>query len=369
MAAPDVIVVGGGVIGAAVTYFLSSAGVRVTLLEREELASQASGAAAGMLAPICESSGEGPFFQAAVRSLGMFEQLVPALKEGGGVDPQFVRSGVLRVALDPSDAEHLQQSVNRLHPYDVAWLSPAEAREREPQITPGLEGALWSPREGHVYSPAMTRSFAQAAAAQGARIETGIPVQGLLRSGDRVTGVVTAEGDRPAGTVVLCAGVWTRFCAEWLSLRLPLEPIRGQILALDAPRPSFRSIVWGEGAYLVPKQNGSVIVGATEERAGFDRRVTAAGLSRLLQAAPELVPALAQSTFRQAWAGLRPDTPDHLPVIGPVPGVEGLLLAAGHYRNGVLLSPITGRLIADWLLGTEMQAEARAFLPSRLLSH
>jgi glycine oxidase len=146
-----------------------------------------------------------------------------------------------------------------------------------------------------------------------------------------------------------------------------VEPVRGQILSLEAPRPPLRAIVWGEGAYLVPKANGSIVVGATEERVGFDCRTTTAGIAALLREAPRLVPALADCSFRDAWAGLRPDTPDHLPLIGPAPGVEGLYLAAGHFRNGVLLSPITGRLVADAILGRELPAAAHAFSPERLL--
>jgi len=367
MGCPDVIIVGGGVVGCAAAYSLQSAGLSVTLYEREELASQASGAAAGMLAPICEAPDAGPFFQFGLHSLALFPELTARLRELSGIDPQYLPSGVLRVALTPAERDHLRQQVKRLPEHGLEWLAPDAARAREASLTPELEGALWSPREGHVYSPLMTRAYALAAARLGARIEIGTPVLGLAREGGRVCGVQTPGGLQTAGHVVLCAGVWTRFCAEWLGERLPLEPIRGQILALDSPAPPFRPIVWGEGAYLVPKLDGSVIVGATEERAGFDRRTTAAGLASLLEAAPRLVPALAGCAFRRAWAGLRPDTPDHLPAIGPVPGVEGLTLAAGHYRNGVLLSPATGELVKAYVTGGALPPYASAFHPARLL--
>ena len=367
----DVIIVGGGVIGCAVAYFVAREGVSVTLFERDDIAAHASGAAAGMLAPICESAAgeESPLFAFGLRSLAMFPELTAELRSLGGVDPQYVQSGILRVAGTEAEAARLLLETGvRCAGHVLEWLEPDRAREREPLLASDLAGALWSPREGHVNSPLLALSFARAAVALGARIEAGVPVLGLIQDADRILGVRTALGQRGAGHVVLCAGVWTRFCAQWIGERLPLEPVRGQILALDAPIPSFRSIVWGDAGYLVPKLDGSVVVGATVERAGFDCRTTAAGLLQLLSAAPRYIPALAECSLRRTWAGLRPDTPDHLPVIGPFPGIEHLTVAAGHYRNGVLLSPATGRLVADWILRTEYPSDARPFLPQRLLA-
>jgi glycine oxidase len=367
MRSPDAIVVGGGVVGASVAYHLAEEGLSVTLFERADLASEASGAAAGMLAPICESTGEGPFFELATRSLELFPELAPRLRDLSGMDPQYCRSGVLKVALSSHEAEHLRGQAERLSGWGLEWLEPAAARQREPHVTSQLHGALWSPREGHVYSPQMTRAYAHAASALGATLKLGTPVVGLLRAGDRVTGVRTADGEYQATHVVLCGGVWTRFCAEWIGAELPLEPVRGQILALDTPQPPLKSIVWSEEIYLVPKLNGTVIAGATEEHAGFDCRTTATAISKLLGAAVRAVPELEHCPFRHAWAGLRPDTPDHLPAIGPWPGVDGLSVAAGHYRNGVLLSPITGRLIAGALTQSRIPDWAAAFRPDRLL--
>lgn len=369
MKTSDVIVVGGGVIGTAIAFFLAREGLSVTLFEREDLAAQASGAAAGMLAPICEATGDEAFFELGVRSLEQFPALTAELRELSGIDPQYVPSGVLRLAGSADEAEEMQAQASRLSEYGLEWLSAAAVRDREPLVAEGLAGGLWSPREGHVYSPMLARAYASAAARLGASINTGVPVLGLIRDAEQVLGVETASGHWGAGHVVLAAGLWTRYCAEWLGEQLPLEPVRGQILALDQPRPSFRSIVWSGHTYLVPKLNGTVVVGATEERVGFDRRNTAAGISSLLAAAAAVVPSLADCTFRHAWAGLRPDTPDHLPVIGPVPGVRGVTLAAGHFRNGVLLSPITGRTVADWVVRRDLSPLIHSFLPERLLKH
>ncbi|MFN3653497.1 MAG: glycine oxidase ThiO [Armatimonadota bacterium] len=367
MSSPEVLVVGGGVIGSAAAYFLARAGVSVRLLERDGLASHASGAAAGMLAPICESESDSPFFRLALRSLGLFPELAPRLRELSGIDPQYVPSGAVRAALTEPEAEALRERSRRLGRFGVEWLDARAAREREPLLSPRTVGALWSPAEANVYSPQLGRAYAGAAAALGAEIRTGVAATGLLRRGGRVLGVRTTDGEMEAGQVVLCAGAWTRFCAGWLDLDLPVRPVRGQILALDAPTPAPRSIVWGEGAYLVPKLNGALVVGATEEDAGFDCRTTAAGVERLLSAARELLPALSQCSFRHAWAGLRPDTPDHLPVIGPIPGVEGVVVAAGHFRNGVLLSPVTGEAVAECVRSGTLPADVAPFRPDRLL--
>jgi glycine oxidase len=176
--------------------------------------------------------------------------------------------------------------------------------------------------------------------------------------------VRTPRGREAAGAVVVCAGCWTpSLAAELAPGAAPrIVPVRGQIVSLDAPRPA-QAIVWGTDAYLVPKRDGSLVVGATAERVGFDCRVTADGVRVLLDAATRLLPQLAGAGFRGAWAGLRPDTPDHLPLVGPVPGLEGVVIAAGHYRNGVLLAPPTGRLVADGLLGKGWAEPA--FAPAR----
>jgi glycine oxidase len=350
---PDAVVVGGGVIGAAVAWSLARAGLAVSLLERAELAGQASSAAAGMLAPISESHEDGPLRRAGLASLALFPALVAELRDASGIDPELVPSGCLRVPADDAEADALRRRADRDTAFGLTWLAPGDLA----RLAPGLaaahhaRGALFCAREAHVRSPLLTRAFAGAAAARGARIETGVAVRGLLRDGVRVCGVATSAGERPAGLVVLCPGSFAAECAAWIgpAASIPVEPVRGQIVALEAPAP--RSIVWGRDAYLVPKLDGSLVVGATVERVGFDARTTAGGVATLLAAARALVPALEGARFLGASAGLRPDTPDHLPLVGPWPGAPGLVVATGHYRNGVLLAPLTGQLVADGALG------------------
>ena len=365
---PDAVVVGGGVIGTAIAWSLARAGLAVTLLERGELAGQASSAAAGMLAPISESHGEGPLLRAGLASLARFPALVAELRDASGIDAELVTSGCLRVPADDAEAAALARRARSDAALGLVWLEPGEVAELAPGLAPALRarGALFCAREAHVRSPLLTRAFAAAAAALGAQVETGVAARGLLRGGEqaeragsgtrtesrrRVCGVATSAGERPAGLVVLCPGSVAAECAAWIGpdARIPVEPVRGQIVALESPAP--RCIVWGTGAYLVPKLDGSLVVGATVERVGFDARTTAAGVESLLAAARALLPETAGARFLGASAGLRPDTPDHLPLVGPWPGAPGLVIATGHYRNGVLLAPLTGQLVADGVLG------------------
>jgi len=364
--AADVAIVGGGVVGCASAYFLARAGVRVCLLERASIASEASGAAAGMLAPLAEAESEGPFLRAATESLARFEALSADLHERTGIDPEYRESGIVRVARSEAECASLRRALAQGHALGAEWLDPAELGAAVPGVMEGLRGGLWSPREAHVRSPLLVRAYARAAEQLGATIETGVPVHALRRDGDRITGVETADGPRHAGQVLLCAGAFAPGALgdEPALASLPIRPVRGQLVIVEAPAPGFAPILWGpDGLYLVPKADGTLVVGATTEDVGFDCRVTAGALRDLLARAAALLPAVAHATFRAAFAGLRPGTADQLPLIGPVPGLPGLAIAAGHYRNGVLLSPLTGAWVADGLTGKGWAEPA--FLPER----
>jgi glycine oxidase len=376
----DVVVIGGGIAGCSAAWFLARAGLDVLVLERDGLAQHASGAAAGMLTPFAEGAPGSALLTQGREALLQFEALCEELHARSGVDPEFERSGSLRVALSDAEQVDLQARFARLQAtgVDVEWLAPAEAALLQPGLAAELRGALWAREESHVRSPLMTRAYAGAAQSLGARLVTGSAVVGLCFEGDRVSGVRVAgalEGTISAGCVVVCAGTWSGVLREWLAPRaiadrLPsVEPLRGQILSLRGAAPLLRTIVWGEGAYLVPKRDGSVVVGATEERAGFDARVTASGLAQLLVAAPRALPALADAAFDRGWAGLRPSSPDGLPSIGTLPGIEQLVVAYGHHRSGVLLSPISGKLVRDQVLGKEPAPGAKAFDPTRFSAH
>lgn len=363
----DVVVVGGGVVGCGVAWALARESLAVALLERDAIGAHASGVAAGMLAPLAEAHGDAPTLPLGLESLALYPDLVAELRERSGIDPQWVRSGVLRVATTEAETTRLAVRAAQLAAHGVEWWDAAAVRAAEPQLAAEVSGALWSPLEGHVESALLTAAQARAAQALGARVACGTPVLALRREGSRVVGVRTAAGDWSAPWVVLATGPWAGVGAGALGLvpALPVAPLRGQIVALRPPAGGLGAMVRGERAYLVPRRDGRVLVGATEERVGFDRRVTAEGVRGLLAAARELVPALGDADFSGAAAGLRPATPDGLPLVGAAPGLEGLLLAVGHARNGVLLSPITGRLVADQVAGKRLPDAAQAFRPER----
>lgn len=394
----DVVVVGGGVVGLAIADVLAGEGLRVRLLEADATGSGASGAAAGMLAPIheaCHEASDGAsvgtdvgteaaaLFRLGLESLGAFPALCARLTAETGIDPELEASGLLRVAIDEDEGRRLvrrRADLARLAggvagaPADSEavvgeWLDAASLRREVPGLHSDRTVGCWSPLECHLKPPRLVRALEASARRRGATIECGVRVERVERRGDRVEGVRTHDGLRVAGQVVLAAGPWTPALIEASGLAeqgVPtpaIEPVRGQILALGSPLPEMRAITCFGDAYLVPKRDGRWVVGATEERVGFDRRVTAEGVAALIARATALFPALADATFERAWAGLRPVSRDGRPWLGPVPGLRGLHLAAGHGRNGVLLAPVTAARLRDGVLGKDTPEAMRCFAP------
>ena len=365
----DVVVIGGGVIGLSVAWRLQQTGASVTLLERGQVGGQATGAAAGMLAPLAEAKGAGPFVELGLSSLQRYPAFVDALREETGLDPELIGPGMLRVAHTLSEVESLSQEFawQRTAGLPMEWLESAETRALEPALSPDILAAVLSVRERNVEPRRLVRALAQACGRRGVRIMENTSVLGFTTGETRVTKVRTQAECISCGSIVVAGGAWSESIAGWLRVRLPVFPVRGQILALSCLPPPMRHTLYTHAGYLVPKADGRVVVGATEDSAGFETRPTAQGLLRLLTFAVQLLPALANAPFESAWAGLRPASADGFPILGCLPGWENAHVAAGHFRNGILLAPITGEILAQEILGGAAFPLPAAFRADRFL--
>jgi glycine oxidase len=365
---PDVVVLGGGVVGCATAFYLARAGASVTVIEPQELAAGASGAAAGMLAALSDEGGDrGPAFQQlCLDSLHLYGELLPDL-EATGIDLRYRRSGVMHLALSAAEADHLRhryENQRALAP-DLRWLEASQIAAEEPEASPRAVAALVSPQEHYLDPQRLVLALAEAARRHGARIEVGRPFSRFRPRGDRIVAVDAGGARFQADAVVLAAGAWTVRLARRIGAFVPVRPIRGQMLALRGPATPLRRVIWGEKAYLVPRENGLTFVGATVEDVGFRQRTTATALARLRRGASGLVPGLAIARVASAWAGLRPGSSDGLPILGRLPGWSNAWVATGHFRNGILLSPITGKLIAESVLAGRDAPALAPFSPRR----
>lgn len=363
----DVIIVGGGVIGCSIAYYLAKSGVKATVLDQGQLGAGASNAAAGMLAPFSHTHGPSPFFDLCISGLSLFKGLPEELRESSGIDIEYISRGIIKVAFTEEEEEQLKTPLGwqQESGLEVRWLDSLQLRSIEPALPETVRGCVYSPEEHQVQSPRLVQAFAQAAARQGASFREGAPVTGLVTKGSKVTGVRVPDGELHAGHVVLATGAWTGLYEGWLGLKLPVFPVRGQVIVLhQLPTPVTHSVGCTLG-YIVPKVDGSVIVGATVEHVGFDKRVTAGGVSSMMKVVPVLAPTLAAAEFRGASAGLRPGSADGSPLLGPVPGWEGVSVAAGHLRDGILLSAITGVLMAELITTGSPSTDLGPFSPGR----
>jgi len=353
----DVAVIGGGIVGCSIAAELAERGVSVVLLERDRIAAGASSAAAGMLAPQSEAHGPDAWFQLLLRARAEHEPLAHKLREETGIDTGYRKDGVLRVAISEGEREELRERAawQRAAGLRAEWLEPAEARELEPALSPALQGALWCPDEAQVHSPRLTQALALLATRMGATIREGAPATSLE------SGAVCTPSERiSVGAIVLAAGVWS----GQIQANLPLEPVKGQIVSgILSPAAAPTKIVWGANAYMVPKADGQLLVGATEEPGNYDTRPTLGAMSRLIASAAHLVPSLRDMPLNTAWAGLRPALPDRKPALGQLG--DRLFVAVGHYRNGILLGPLTGKIMADLVLEGRAHEDLSPYRPDR----
>ena len=365
----DAVVVGAGVIGLACAWRAAQRGLSVLVLERAVPGAGASGVAAGMLAPVTEADwGEQDLLRANLESAAEWPAFDAELSRRSGIDTGYRESGALVLAVDRDDAEEIR----RLHAFQrslelgAEWLSGRECRRLEPGLSPRVAGGVLARGDRHVDPGAVVSALAAALRREGGELAAPLAVESIATEGGRVTGVRTAAGAIRAGQVVVAAGSWSRDIAGLPPAAAPpVRPVKGQILTLRGPagRPLAERLIRTPRCYVVCRADGRVVVGATVEERGFDARVTGEGVYRLLEAAWEVLPDVGELEWVEARAGLRPATPDNLPVIGHG-AVDGLIWATGHHRNGVLLAPLTARLVGALLAGDQPEAPA-PFSPER----
>ncbi|HSE95705.1 MAG TPA: glycine oxidase ThiO [Methylomirabilota bacterium] len=368
MTAPDVVVVGAGAIGAACAWELAGAGLRVTLIDRGEPGSEASGASAGLLSAFTPARA-GAIGRLYRLSRDLYGSLAETLRAESGVDIEHEPGGHLELCMTEEEAHDARrQAADPTHAAEkVAFLDAAELRGLEPGVTREARGALHLPRNEWVNNGRLVTALVRAGARRGVTCLFGDPVEELVCASGRVTGVRTRDHGRlEAAVVVLAAGAWSSEI-RGVPAELRVRPVKGQMIALGNVPPVLRHVLLREEVYLVPRASGECLVGATVEDGPHDKHVTAAGLRWLATEALATVPALAGAPLRRAWAGLRPASADGFPVIGPWPGLPGLVVATGHYRSGILLTPVTARIVRDWVGGGRCELSGDGFLPDRLL--
>ena len=363
---PDVIVVGGGLMGCSIAYRLAKEGIQVLVLERSIPGAEASSAAAGILGPTVESFDDAFALQLGRQSRELHAELAEELDEYFGIDVGFRRCGVVKVALDEAEAAELDQQASSLELQGVRcerW-SRQELLEREPGCNPEATGALSMAEDAQVEPKKLLSAVALGAEREGARFRTGATVRGVQVDGSCVRGVQLGGEIIEADKVVVAAGSWTTLIPG-----LPLDsqtifPVRGQMIATETRPPVFRRIVFGAGGYVVTRPDGRVLCGSTMERVGFERGITFGGMADVIEKATSIAPGLRSAPIVAHWSSFRPGTPDGLPLVGETQ-IDGLFVASGHYRNGILLAPLTAEILADAIAERPESRQAQTLSPRR----
>ena len=374
----DVVVIGAGVVGCSVAYYLAREGVSVTLLEREAIGSGASAHATGSLSLLGAEFSPGASFEMARASYSEFQQVVPELEAASGMDLLYQRRPSLRLALDDEEADLIKSLMVWQQPHvSMHWIGAQEVRAIEPRLSSSIIGAVYEDESAQLDSYRLNLALARGAELKGADLLYR-EVIGLVTSGTTVTGVRTAAGDIHCAAVVVAAGTWSRVFTPWLGFPVPVRPMKGERLLLNYPGEPLSVLISSpKRGHMISRADGFISVGSTGGRdydqkelfwsEEFDRQPTETARLELLRRALDVFPDLGRAELVQQLAGSRPLSPDSKPIIGPVPGWKGVLLATGHTTKGIHLGPITGRIITDYVCcgATQAVSEMDEFLPDR----
>ena len=362
----DVAVIGGGVIGCAIAWRLGQAGLRVVVIERGEVGREASWAAGGMLAPLAEADQANAFFELAVASRAMYAAFAHELRETTGIDIEYRTEGTLYLAFTDEDEEELEHrwQWQRAAGLNVKKLNADCVRKLEPTLNPMLRWALKFPDDHQVNNRRLMTALEAAARKAGVEFWTSTEATALEISNARISGVETTRKNITTDTVIIAAGGWSsllRTTDDESVIDFAVEPVRGQMIALEMSTLALQHVVYSSKGYLIPRLSGYVIAGSTTETVGYDKRNTAGGIAAIIDLAVAIAPALSKQAILETWAGLRPRTCDDWPILGKDLRIGGLVYATGHYRNGILLTPITAKAISELVLRGESTANIKPF--------
>jgi glycine oxidase len=360
---PDILIIGGGVIGLTTAYFLARDGAKVTIVDKGDMGQEASWAGAGILTPAEIDSAQTPEEQFLARSIALFPQLSAELRERTGIDNGYMQCGGIEVVEDDSLATDEWRSAG----VECRELDGPALKSLEPALAPGCERTYFLPKMAQVRNPRHLQALHAVCLDLGVVLKPNCPVQGFERKQHRIVAALSDAGPLVAERFLISTGAWTDSLVEMIGWKPQIRPIRGQIALLNSSSRLLQRIILQGSRYIVPRADGRVLVGSTEEDVGFDKRTTASAVADLLAFACRLVPALGQAQVERCWAGLRPGSPDGKPYLGRVPGWDNLFVAAGHYRSGIQLSPGTALAMKELLLDLKPSQVLDPFRPERVL--
>ena len=364
----DVAIAGGGVIGGAIALELARAGLHVALFDSQLPGREASWASAGILSPAPENPGMVAMVPLGKASLALYPGYIAELEEISGKNTGFRPKGTLEALFSHDTKAELSTIIALHHGLGLRAepLRATDAREMEPALSEEIEAAVLRPEKASVDNRLLTAAILDAAQRSGAKVFPGEGVKAIWRERNRCAGLMLQNEKVEAKWTIIAAGCFSA-TIQGIAPYAPVRPAKGQMVALRADDLKIERVLWSDKIYVVPRNDGRIVAGATVEYAGFDKQTTAGGIERILSAAIDLAPGLANVHIEETWAGLRPDSPDHLPILGPT-DIDGLLIATGHFRSGILLTPITARLIREWITEQRVSVDWDRFSPMRFQS-